>query len=109
MTRVPEEQWNEEPHDAQFRILIHAVHRHSFQHFLLPAIDKSETYKRNHLMSDEWADDSGPDANEVGSTDGESDDDISEDNELAGDGDPESSEWFAEPGVRGQYLKAVKA
>lgn len=92
MTRVPEERWNEEPHDAQFRILIHAVHRHSFQHFLLPAIDKWETYKHNHLMSDEWADDSGPDANEVGSNDGESDDDISEDDESAGDEDPENSE-----------------
>ncbi|KAL2047188.1 hypothetical protein N7G274_001207 [Stereocaulon virgatum] len=109
MTRVPEGRWNEEPHDAQFRILIHAVHRHSFQHFLLPAIDKSETYKHNHLMSDEWADDSGPDANEVGSTNGEFNDGNSENYESAGDGHPESSEWFAEPGARDQYLKAVKA
>ena len=93
----------------RFRILIHAVHRHSFQQFLLPAIGKWETYKHNHLMSDEWADDSGPAANEGDSNEGESDDDISEDDEYTSDEDPENSEWFAEHGVRGQYLKAVKA
>ena len=41
-------------HDEYFRTRIHAVHRRAFHLLGLWAIDKRESYRKDHLMSQDW-------------------------------------------------------
>ena len=41
-------------HDEYFRTKIHAVHRRAFHLLGLWAIDKRESYRKDHLMSQDW-------------------------------------------------------
>ena len=51
----PEECDQGDGHDKHFRTKIHAVHRRAYHLLGLWAIDKRESYRQDHFMSQDWA------------------------------------------------------
>lgn len=51
----PEECEQGDGHDKHFRTRIHAVHRRAYHLLGLWAIDKRESYRKDHFMSQDWA------------------------------------------------------
>lgn len=51
----PEECDQGDGHDKHFRTKIHAVHRRAHNLLGLWAIDKRESYRKDHFMSQEWS------------------------------------------------------
>lgn len=51
----PEECGQWDGHDKHFRTKIHAVHRRAHDLLGLLAIDKRESYRKDHFMSQDWS------------------------------------------------------